>query len=65
MFLVCISLFAQNSLGETLKYYPLHSGDYWEYQVTKWTDNPGYTEKRVSTKWIERNTVLEINKNIF
>ncbi len=59
------SQFAQDSLQEALKYYPLHIGDYWEYHVTKTYDNPNNMEEWIGAKWITGDTILSNNKKYF
>jgi hypothetical protein len=64
--MVCKISFAQiDSLDEALRFYPLHVGDYWQYQVIRQSGFPN-----IDTSWIANievigDTILANNKKYF
>ncbi|MCK9282082.1 MAG: T9SS type A sorting domain-containing protein [Melioribacteraceae bacterium] len=61
------SLAAQtDTLKEALKFYPLHIGDYWQYNVNKHSDGPYKPDTSwVGYKEVIGDTVMDNNKKYF
>ncbi|MCB0743047.1 MAG: T9SS type A sorting domain-containing protein, partial [Ignavibacteriae bacterium] len=50
---------------ESLSYYPLHVGDYWEYQVTMRGEGPYENDEWIGYKRVIGDSVLSNNKKYF
>lgn len=66
LFIISNLAFPQSdSLKELLKYYPLHIGDYWEYQVSQTGSGPNENKNWIEYKKVVGDTILLNNKKYF
>ncbi|NOZ45770.1 MAG: T9SS type A sorting domain-containing protein [Chlorobi bacterium] len=65
IFVVNIIYSQQEPISEAIKYYPLHIGDYWEYQVTMSGQAPSENDNWIGYKSIIGDSILSNNNKYF
>ena len=51
----------QDSIKEAVKFYPLHVGDYWQYQVERRGDHPSDSASWISHRKVVKDTIMTNN----